>query len=222
MAKETLYLKLDRNVEIRGEDVRIGDLGTLCCRDETLLKRIRALQVTRMGPEDGGRKVISVMKLIELLQRDCPGLEVANIGETEVIVRRAGADGGGGLRQTLKACFVSLICFFGAGFTIMAFHNDIGIRPVFDRIQEMVTGQIPEGVTALETGYAAGLAVGIAVFFNHIGGWRITKDPTPIEVEMRIYEDQVSDALVETADREGKTVDAGETRRPRRKGEDAK
>ena len=43
--------------------------------------------------------------------------------------------------------------------------------------------------------------------FNHIGGRRITKDPTPIEVEMRIYEDDVNNALVETADREGKTID---------------
>lgn len=55
--------------------------------------------------------------------------------------------------------------------------------------------------------YSIGLAIGIIVFFNHIGGRRITKDPTPIEVEMRIYEDDVNNALVETADREGKTID---------------
>ena len=60
---------------------------------------------------------------------------------------------------------------------------------------------------ALEVTYSIGLAVGIIVFFNHIGGRRITKDPTPIKVEMRIYEDDVNNALVETADREGKTID---------------
>lgn len=49
--------------------------------------------------------------------------------------------------------------------------------------------------------------MGIIVFFNHIGGRRITKDPTPIEVEMRVYEKDVNDALIETADREGKTID---------------
>ena len=36
----------------------------------------------------------------------------------------------------------------------------------------------------------------------------VSADPTPIEVEMRIYEKDVDDTLIETADREGKTIDA--------------
>ncbi len=34
-------------------------------------------------------------------------------------------------------------------------------------------------------------------------------DPTPIEVEMRKYEADVNTTLVDTADREGKTIDVG-------------
>ena len=90
----------------------------------------------------------------------------------------------------------------------MAFHNDISIIRVFDRIYTLVTGQESDSVTVLEISYSIGLALGIIVFFNHIGGRRITRDPTPIEVEMRVYEDQVNSALTETADREGKTLDA--------------
>ena len=71
----------------------------------------------------------------------------------------------------------------------------------------MAMGAEPGGLNTLEVFYSLGLAAGIIVFFNHIGGRRITKDPTPIEVEMRIYEDDVNNALVETADREGKTID---------------
>ena len=89
----------------------------------------------------------------------------------------------------------------------MAFHNDIRINKVFVKVYEMISGQASDGFTILEVTYSIGLAVGIIVFFNHIGGRRITKDPTPIEVEMRIYEDDVNNALVETADREGKTID---------------
>ena len=55
--------------------------------------------------------------------------------------------------------------------------------------------------------YSVELAVGIILFFNLTGGRRITKDPTPIEVEMRVYETDVNKALIETADREGKTID---------------
>ena len=89
----------------------------------------------------------------------------------------------------------------------MAFHNDIGISDVFIRVYEMVMDEPSDGITILEISYSIGLASGIILFFNHIGGRRITKDPTPIEVEMRIYEAQVNNALVETADREGETID---------------
>lgn len=60
----------------------------------------------------------------------------------------------------------------------------------------------------IEIAYAAGLAGGIIIFFNHIGRRRITHDPTPIEVSMRKYEDDVNNTLAEVWDREGKTIDA--------------
>ena len=59
----------------------------------------------------------------------------------------------------------------------------------------------------MELSYTVGLALGMCIFFNHIGGRRITKDPTPIEVEMRIYEDEVNRALIATSEREGKEID---------------
>lgn len=207
MQKETLYLKLERNVELESEDVRIRDLGKMFCRDEKLLNRIRATKVMKFQEKDGGRKVICVMKLIEMLQQEYPELEVESIGEAEVVVEQVKTNKYKGAWQVFKIVFVSSICFFGAAFTIMAFHNDVGIIKTFNRIYEMITGQLSDGVTILEVSYSIGLAFGIIVFFNHIGGRRITKDPTPIEVEMRIYEKEVNDALVETADREGKMLD---------------
>lgn len=89
----------------------------------------------------------------------------------------------------------------------MAFHNDISIGKIFGQVYELVMGKEADGFTILEVAYSLGLAVGIILFFNHVGGRRITKDPTPIEVEMRVYETDVNKALIETADREGKSID---------------
>ena len=97
---------------------------------------------------------------------------------------------------------MALICLFGSAFTIMAFHNDIGISDVLARIYEMVTGTSSDGYTALEISYSIGLAIGIIVFYNHVGGKRLTSDPTPLEVEMRNYERDVNQAIVEMADRQ--------------------
>ena len=71
----------------------------------------------------------------------------------------------------------------------------------------MVMGREPESYHVLEISYSLGLAVGIILFFNHVGGRRITRDATPIEVAMKLYERDVDDTLIETADREGKEIE---------------
>ena len=209
MPKEVLYLKLEQNAELSGESVHISDLGKLYCKTQSVQNRCRTLPVFRFEEKDKGRRVVSALFVISLLQQDNPNLEVESIGAPETVVEQVKVSRYPGLWQMCKIVFVCCICFFGAAFTIMAFHNDIGIREVFGQIYELLTGQEPQSVTALEIAYSIGLALGILVFFNHIGGRRITSDPTPIEVEMRKYEMDVNQALTETADREKKTLDVG-------------
>ena len=206
-SQETLYLKLERNVEIEKEDVQLSDLGKLVCANKDILAHAKAMKIYKFRDTKPLRQVVSVMKIIESLQKLYPELTVETLGETDIIMERVRVNREKGPAQWLKIAFVCLICFFGTAFTIMAFHNDIGINKVFMKVYEMIAGEASDGFTILEVAYSIGLAIGIIVFFNHIGGRRITKDPTPIEVEMRIYEDDVNNALVETADREGKTID---------------
>ena len=89
----------------------------------------------------------------------------------------------------------------------MAFHNDIGINEVFTEVYRIFMNTEPEGLNVMEVSYSIGLALGIIVFFNHIGPRKLTKDPTPIEVAMRTYEDDVNNALIKSAGREGKEID---------------
>ena len=207
MSNVTVYLKCDRNVEVQSEDVFLSDLGEVRCSDNVTAAKLKALKAHHFGKQDTKRCVISTLKLVELMEDTCPNITVQIVGEPDVLVEWISVDRHKGLVQWCKLAFVSLISFFGTAFTIMAFHNDIGINEVFSKIYEMVMGFRGDGYGILELSYSIGLAVGIIVFFNHIGGRRITKDPTPIEVEMRIYEEDVNKALIATADREGKTID---------------
>lgn len=161
----------------------------------------------KKNPYEEKRCVISVLKIIELIEETCPDVTVESLGETEVLIERINVDAHKGWQQVVKAFLIALISFCGTAFTIMAYHNDIGIADVFARIHQIVMGSEPAGVSALEVAYSVGLSLGIIVFFNHVGGRRLTKDPTPIEVEMRKYEKDVNNALVDTAEREGKTID---------------
>ena len=62
-------------------------------------------------------------------------------------------------------------------------------------------------MTELEVCYAIGMPIGIMIFYNHIGKKKVTHDPTPIQVEMRKYEQDVDDTFIENASREGKSMD---------------
>ena len=109
-------------------------------------------------------------------------------------------------RKLLLPGFFVLL-FFGAAFTIMAFNNDVGVTDVFAKFYQQITGTESNGITELEICYSIGLAVGIIVFFNHVGHKKITHDPTPIQIEMRKYETDLDTAFINNAERRGHSVD---------------
>ncbi len=203
----TIYINAEQNVELQSEDVYVKDIGSLTCSDAHVLAKVKAIKLYHFKRDEPKRQVISLLKVIEEIEKVYPNVSVQSIGEPETLVEYISVNKHKGFAQWIKLLFVAMVSFFGTAFTIMAFHNDIGINDVFSKVYEMVMGQPGDGYGILELAYSAGLAIGIIVFFNHIGGRRITKDPTPIEVEMRIYEEDVNKALIATADREGKTID---------------
>ena len=56
--------------------------------------------------------------------------------------------------------------------------------------------------------------IGILTFFNHFGKKRLSVDPTPMEVEMRLYENDIQTTLVETYSRKEKELDVDEKHIP--------
>lgn len=207
MANTVLYLRAEQNAEVMEAHVCVKDIASVYCADAAICAKAKSLKVHQFHEQEKKRQVISVLKVIELIEKECPSVSVENVGENATLIELVNVEKHKGGVQWLKMIFVACISFFGTCFTIMAFHNDININKMFERVYEMVMGYSSDGYSVLEVSYSIGLAVGIILFFNHIGGRRITKDPTPIEVEMRVYETDVNKALIETADREGKTID---------------
>lgn len=207
MAQVTVYVKAERNTQMQTDDVFLKDIASLYCEDKAVLAKVKAIKLHTFHEKEKRRFFISMTEVVKLIKDTVSGAEVESIGEPDMMIERVYVEKKKGTVEALKILFVSLVCFFGASFTIMAFHNDIGIVDVFAKYYELVMGEESNGFTILEISYSIGLALGITVFFNHIGGRRITKDPTPIEVEMSVYEEDVEKALIKMADREGLEVD---------------
>lgn len=193
------YLKAEEKVELEKKDIRLADVASILCEDDCVQQEAQELPVYRFSEE--GRTVIDVLKLIALLHDRYPRCRVVSLGADAVLVECHTVKPHP-VWEKIKIALIALLCFFGAAFTIMAFHNDISIDDIFSKVYLLVTGMESSGFTALEISYSIGLSAGIILFFNHIGTRRITKDPTPIEVQMRQYEGDVVTALVENANRE--------------------
>ena len=207
MANVVIYVMAKQNVEAKKDEVLLGEAASIYCENSAIRARASKLRIHKFREGQESRVVISMMKIIEMLTALEPGVTVESIGEKAIILEKIPEKKYNGHLVPWKIALVAAVSFFGTAFTIMAFHNDVGISDVFVRMYEIVTGEKSSGCTPLEISYSIGLCVGIIMFYNHIGGRRITKDPTPLEVEMKIYEQNVNMTLVETAEREGKEIE---------------
>lgn len=205
--EDVIYLKLNRDIKTKEERINIGKLASITGSNHVILAKVKSLTVCYLRPDTQKREIISVAKVIEVMLKEYPKLQVQSIGEMECIVEYVGDKKKSKVIDILKIAFVSAISFFGAGFAIMTFNEDVSVGEVFEKIHYLVYQVPKEGFGILEFTYSIGMASGIILFYNHIGTRRITKDPTPIEVQMRVYENDVNNALVETAQRKGELHD---------------
>ena len=210
---DDIYIKADRNIEVAKKSVTLGDVLKIECVNPAMLARIRSTHLLTFHHPDNKRErrvVMSVLKVIQKIHEIYPEASVENIGETDFIVTYEEQDGKGGVIHVAKIVMVVMISFFGAAFSTMAFNNDVGVTKMFGQIYELLTGTKSNGFTILEFMYCIGIIIGILTFFNHFGKKRLSVDPTPMEVEMRLYENDIQTTLVETYSRKEKELDVDE------------
>ena len=123
----TLYIKGDRDIEVKKQEVTLGDILTMECSDRAMLARIKPLKILKIQKQGKQRFVVSVLKIISCIHEKYPNVEVQNLGETDIIVTFEDQKTPGKLWHVLKAAFVAVVTFCGAAFSIMAFNNDIDV-----------------------------------------------------------------------------------------------
>lgn len=218
---QTIYLKIPQNCVVTQQKVLLRDIAELTGSDIGILRRVRQVELYRFpgSPEkeksgferSGFRKneqlcVMSVLYVVQEIQKLYPTLEINIAGEPDFVIRYVAQPE----RKWVQYLKVTLLCgvlFFGSAFTIMTFIEDVSVTSVFQKFYLQITGQTSNGKTLLEISFCIGLSVGILIFYNHVGKKKLTDDPTPIQVAMRKYEQDVDTTYIETAGRKGKSVD---------------
>lgn len=198
---DTLHIQLDENVEVHHPHIYLQDISKLSCNNPKVLNRVRVMPVANLDPDKPGRYVMSVMDLVKEIQQKEPNLDINPIGEPNFIITYQKDSGPNLIWRWCKVIFVCLATFFGAAFSIMTFNNDVDVPALFRQIYLQVTGQPSSNFTILEISYSVGIGLGVLLFFNHFGRMKLTDDPTPMQVQMRLYEDDVNTTIIEDADR---------------------
>lgn len=211
---DTVYIKADGNVEVDKPSVTVGDVFQIECAGALQKAKIKTIRLFRFrdGESPAGnkkimRRALSVLRAVEAIHGEFPKAEVVSLGSPDVIVTYREPRSGGKLLHYVKTAGVAVLTFAGAAFSIMAFNNDVDVTRLFSQVYELVTGTKEQGFTILELSYSIGLVAGILIFFDHFGKKRFSEDPTPIEVQMRTYEAEIQNALLETYSRKGKEID---------------
>ena len=194
---DTLYIQTDMNILIKHPHVYLQDIARLSCSNSKVLNRLRVLPVANLNPDTPGRYTMSVMDLVDLIQKKEPDLDITPLGELSFILTYQPPGKPQMIFEILKVVFISLASFFGAAFSIMTFNTDADVGTLFKQIYQQVTGNVSNGFTILEISYSIGLAAGVLFFFNHFGRTKFSADPTPMQVQMRQYEDNVNTTLLE-------------------------
>ena len=206
-AQNTVYLNLREITELHKPDIQVKDVAEVYCSDAHVQNRCASLKIKTIREQKRKRYVENALNVIRIMEAADSSVTVSNVGKVEFII-----DYQPKVRQNLfwqwcKTIFVCVICFCGAAFAIMTFNNDVSVTDVFSEVFSLVMGYESGGFTVLEISYSVGLAVGIIGFFNHFAAIKLNTDPTPLEVEMRLYEDNISKTLIANDGRKESKID---------------
>ncbi|MBR6399715.1 MAG: stage V sporulation protein AA [Firmicutes bacterium] len=194
-----IYIKPVKKAALSGT-VRIGDIADVFAQDQ-LAGRVKNLKLTEL--KENKNRLVSVMDIIERINAAFPGSSIINVGESDTVIEYADPDKKENrLWSFAKAAAVTVMLAAGSATAIMSFHSDAQMSKVFENYYYIFFGEHAQNPVIIHLPYSIGLAVGIIVFFNHFAGKKLTGDPTPIEVEMSVYEGEVTDNQIDTLNEE--------------------
>lgn len=205
--EDILYVKVEQNIPVTKRDLKLKDVATLYSTNTTMVQKLEKEPFYTLPPDGEKLTMFTITKVYEAIHRVYPDVTIENLGEQDFIVECETGKKPSKAWEYTKSVLVAFIVFFGAAFTIMTFNEDVNVSGVFEKIYLTFTGEVHTGGSILEICYAIGIPIGIIVFYNHFKRRDIKNDPTPIQVEMRTYEEQMNKAMIKSASREGKTID---------------
>lgn len=206
-----IYLKMEQSIRTRERRIRLKDLASVSCAVPSIKTKVENIRLLDLPDGRKEKNVVSVLYVIgeidKTLAGEKDGYHVVSVGEQDCVISRMPEKSSSRPLQYIQAAFVGLTVFFGAAFAIMTYNEDVDVRGVFEKMYTVFSGHVPESGGILELTYSIGIGIGLLVFFGHFEWGKRQKDPTPMEVQMRQYEEDVIATVVDASARRGRETD---------------
>jgi len=197
--EDSIYIRMRNKVEVnQNSKITLSDIAQIIAPEKYLhqLKQLFIYQVTK---EDKNTVVIDVMKIIDALTQKWSGLDIQLIGPSQTIVEV--------IYKKRKVSFpffilIWLLLFIGSALAIMNFHEDVSMQEVHQKIYKMITGESVSKPLILQIPYSIGLGLGMIIFFNHIFKKRFNEEPSPLEVEIFNYQQDLDQYVIVNENKE--------------------
>ncbi|MGV8145713.1 MAG: stage V sporulation protein AA [Alkaliphilus sp.] len=142
--------------------------------------------------------VVSIFAIVKLIKNEHPKYFVSVVGDTDVFISFEDETKKNDMFKFLRAVLVSSLLLIGAITAIINFHADVDMKDAQQTMYRLITGEETESLLLLQIPYGLGVGLGMSVFFNHIFNRKINSEPSPMEVEMYLYQQNIDECMKNT------------------------
>jgi stage V sporulation protein AA len=191
--ENTVYIRLRHRVLVEPlQKIVLSDIAQIIVVDH-LKEPVKTLPIYEISHSDRNIVIIDCINVIQKIKQFYPEMEIEMLGSAQTIVEVVFEKKKYSLPLFLLTWF---LLFFGAVLTIMNFHEDVSMQSVHQKIYLMITGKKVEKPLLFQIPYSIGLGVGMIIFFNHVFKKRLNEEPSPLEVEMFNYQQDLDQYVI--------------------------
>ncbi len=194
---EQLFIQIKKYTHISEDRLTVKDVAGVLCANQHICDKVNSLTVYKFHGDQNKRVVLSSLYIIKQIQNEISDVEIVPTGSTDIVVKYEPHPKHNKFLEFIKVFFVCVTIFFGAAFSIIAFNSDVDLNMVFSTLRDKFNVTDTRNFVILEVTYSFGIALGIMLFYNHFGNKKFSSDPTPLEIEMRLYENDINNSIID-------------------------
>ncbi|RDW21999.1 stage V sporulation protein AA [Oceanobacillus chungangensis] len=188
-----VYLRMKKNIDFSEmQEVQLKHIAYVSSTEPLLNKKLENTPIYRITKKDKNIVVMDSFLIIDHLTNIFEAIEIQLIGHSQTIIRVVPK------KKPINIFFVSvvwIILFIGTAMTIMNFHYDVSMQEVQQKLHYLLTGEQNQYPLWIQIPYSLGLGIGTLLFFNHWFNKRFNEEPSPLEVEIYKYQQDLDNYL---------------------------